>query len=87
MLFRSVVDATVASGSVVAAIRGGGGDIVEEVRVFDRFVGVPLAPGKASLAYAVTFRAADRTLTDADVQLTFDRVLHALVREHGAEQR
>jgi phenylalanyl-tRNA synthetase beta subunit len=35
----------------------------------------------------LTFQAADRTLTDSDVQTSFDVILGALVREHGAVQR
>jgi phenylalanyl-tRNA synthetase beta subunit len=35
----------------------------------------------------LTFQAPDRTLTDAEVQQTFDTILAALVREHDAVQR
>ena len=40
-----------------------------------------------SLSVRLTFQAADRTLTDAEVQQSFDTILAALVREHGAVQR
>jgi phenylalanyl-tRNA synthetase beta subunit len=39
------------------------------------------------LSVRLTFQATDRTLTDAEVQRTFDTILAALVREHAAVQR
>jgi phenylalanyl-tRNA synthetase beta subunit len=35
----------------------------------------------------LTFQSDERTLTDAEVQKSFDAILAALVREHGAIQR
>jgi phenylalanyl-tRNA synthetase beta subunit len=43
--------------------------------------------GSISLSVRLTFQAADRTLTDADVQASFDTILAALVATHGATQR
>jgi phenylalanyl-tRNA synthetase beta subunit len=45
-----------------------------------------VADGKVSLSLRLTFQA-DRTLTDAEVQASFDTIMAALVREHGAVQR
>ena len=57
------------------------------IAFFDRYQGKGVAAGAVSLSVRLTFQAADRTLTDADVQLSFDRILDALVREHNAVQR
>ena len=57
------------------------------IAFFDRYQGKGVAAGAVSLSVRLTFQAADRTLTDADVQLSFDRILEALVREHNAVQR
>jgi len=57
------------------------------VREFDRYQGKGVPEGKVSLALRLTFRAADRTLTDGEVQAAMDAVLAALVSEHGAVQR
>ncbi len=57
------------------------------VAFFDRYVGTGVAAGSVSVSVRLTFQAADRTLTDADVQQAFDTILAALVREHGARQR
>jgi phenylalanyl-tRNA synthetase beta subunit len=43
--------------------------------------------GAVSLSVRLTFQAADRTLTDAEVQHSVDTILAALVREHAAVQR
>jgi phenylalanyl-tRNA synthetase beta chain len=57
------------------------------VSFFDRYRGKGVAEGSVSLSVRLTFQAPDRTLTDADVQHSFDTILAALVREHGAVQR
>jgi phenylalanyl-tRNA synthetase beta chain len=57
------------------------------IAFFDRYKGKGVPDGSVSLSVRLTFQAADRTLTDAEVQQTFDRILAALVREHGAVQR
>ncbi len=51
---------------------------------FDRYQGKGVPDGSVSLSVRLTFQAADRTLTDADVQQSVDTILAALVREHGA---
>ena len=48
-----------------------GPQVVEAVRLFDRYVGAPVPDGKVSLAYAVDYRHPDRTLTDREVSEAF----------------
>jgi len=57
------------------------------VSFFDRYKGKGVPDGSISVSVRLTFQAPDRTLTDAEVQQSFDRILDALVREHGALQR
>jgi len=57
------------------------------IRVFDRYQGKGVPDGSVSLSLRLTFQAADRTLTDAEVQRSFETILAALVREHQAVQR
>ena len=57
------------------------------ISFFDRYQGKGVPEGAVSLSVRLTFQAADRTLTDEDVQDRFDRILAALTREHGAKQR
>jgi phenylalanyl-tRNA synthetase beta chain len=55
--------------------------------VFDRYQGTGVPSGAVSLSVRLTFQAAERTLTDAEVQQSVDTILAALVREHAAVQR
>lgn len=59
-----VVDASVPASAVEEALRSGGGDLLEDVRLFDVYTGAQLGAGRKSLAYALSFRADDRTLTE-----------------------
>jgi phenylalanyl-tRNA synthetase beta chain len=54
---------------------------------FDRYQGKGVPDGSVSLSVRLTFQSDERTLTDAEVQTSFDTILAALVREHGAIQR
>ncbi|GAA1561508.1 phenylalanine--tRNA ligase subunit beta [Streptomyces globosus] len=58
-----IVDASVPAADVEAALRKGAGELLESLRLFDVFTGEQVGEGKKSLAYALRFRAADRTLT------------------------
>ena len=57
------------------------------IAFFDRYQGKGVPSGSVSLSLRLTFQAADRTLTDAEVQQSFETILAALVREHHAVQR
>jgi phenylalanyl-tRNA synthetase beta chain len=57
------------------------------VAFFDRYQGKGVPEGTVSISVRLTFQAADRTLTDAEVQQSVERILTALVHEHGAVQR
>jgi phenylalanyl-tRNA synthetase beta chain len=57
------------------------------VAFFDRYQGKGVPEGSISISIRLTFQAPDRTLTDSEVQTSFDTILTALVREHGAVQR
>ena len=62
-----VVEAGVPAADVEAALREGAGELLESLRLFDVFTGPQVGQGRRSLAYALRFRAPDRTLTDVDV--------------------
>ena len=60
-----IVGADVTAAQVEVALRAGAGDLLESITLFDRYD--KLGDGKISLAFTLTFRAEDRTLTGAEV--------------------
>ena len=82
-----VVDAEVTAESVAAALRGGAGELLESVRLFDVYVGPQIGEGKKSLAYALRFRASDRTLTEAETSAARNAAVTAAAQATGAVQR
>ena len=62
-----VVPEDVPAARVEAAVREGGGDLLESLRVFDLYRGEQVGAGRKSLALRLEFRAPDRTLTDEEV--------------------
>jgi phenylalanyl-tRNA synthetase beta chain len=82
-----VVDEMVPAGEVEAALRSGAGELLERIRLFDVYTGDPVPPGKKSLAFALRFRAPDRTLTEAETGAARDAAVAAAAERVGAEQR
>ena len=77
-----IVDESVTAEQIVAEIRTAGGALLYGIRLFDLYVGESIPAGKKSLAYALTYLADDRTLTDKEVDKTHrkieDRLQHVL---------
>jgi phenylalanyl-tRNA synthetase beta chain len=63
-----VVPAEVSAAQVRTAVLAGGGELLHEADVFDLYEGEQLGEGRKSLALSLEFRAADRTLTDEEVE-------------------
>ncbi|HET6165573.1 MAG TPA: phenylalanine--tRNA ligase subunit beta, partial [Marmoricola sp.] len=82
-----VVDATVPSSEVERALRAGAGELLESIRLFDVFTGPQIGDGKKSLAFALRFRAPDRTLTEAETGAARDAAVAAASSAVGAVQR
>jgi len=82
-----VVAADLPAARVRGTIHASAPATLVAVREFDRYQGKSLPEGKVSLSLRLTFRAAERTLTDAEVQGATDAILAALAAEHGATLR
>ena len=82
-----VVDRSVPAAAVRDALVGGGGELLEEVRLFDVYEGDQVGEGRRSLAYRLTFRSAERTLTTDEVSALRDAAVAAAAAAHGAVQR
>jgi phenylalanyl-tRNA synthetase beta chain len=82
-----VVDADVPAARVLEVVRDAGGELLARAAVFDVYRGEQIAEGRTSLAIALTFRARDRTLADADVAPVRERIVARLADELGGELR
>ncbi|PKQ29790.1 MAG: hypothetical protein CVT60_03595 [Actinobacteria bacterium HGW-Actinobacteria-10] len=82
-----VVDEAVTVERVSQAITSAGGKLLEGARLFDVYRGKGVDDGRKSLAFALTYRAPDRTLTDEDVAPQHERLLRKVADAVGAELR
>jgi phenylalanyl-tRNA synthetase beta chain len=82
-----LVDDALPAATLRDAVRAAAPATLVRVREFDRYQGKGVPDGRVSLSYRLTFQAADRTLTDAEVQRAMDEILQSLGRAHGAVQR
>ncbi|HLN78785.1 MAG TPA: phenylalanine--tRNA ligase subunit beta [Nocardioidaceae bacterium] len=82
-----VVDADIPAAAVAATLREGAGTLLESVRLFDVYTGAQIGEGKKSLAFAMRFRAPDRTLTDAEVAEAREAAVALAAERHGAVHR
>jgi phenylalanyl-tRNA synthetase beta chain len=82
-----VVDSSVPAAELVDVIRSGGGELLEDVRLFDVYAGQQLDTGKKSLALALRFRAVDRTLKQEEATVARDAAIAAAKERLGATLR
>ena len=68
------------------AIKEGAGKILEKVELFDIFEGVQVGIGKKSVAFSLTLRSPERTLTDSEADSAVSKALEAL-KQIGAQIR
>lgn len=62
-------------------------DIIEGYKLFDVYKGKQVKEGFKSVAYSISFRASDRTLTDAEVNEVMDNIINELKKQLRAELR
>jgi phenylalanyl-tRNA synthetase beta chain len=82
-----VVDEEVPAAAVDAALREGAGDLLESLRLFDVYTGASVPAGAKSLAYALTLRASDRTLTGDEANAVRDAAAAFAAARTGAVVR
>src|SRR5438445_6029 len=82
-----VVEETVAAGALLATIKESAGDLLELVRAFDEYRGAQVPEGHKSVAFTLTFRSSERTLTDAEVDRVMSEIKVALEKRHRARFR
>jgi phenylalanyl-tRNA synthetase beta chain len=82
-----VVDAQVPAAEVSDALRSGSGALLEDLSLFDVYTGKQVGDGKRSLAYALRFRAPDRTLTREEATTARDAAVAVATERLGAALR
>lgn len=79
-----VVGEEVEAATLQAVIEAAAGDLLESARAFDEYHGPQVPPGRKSVAFSLSFRSPERTLTDAEVEARLERVRQALRERFGA---
>ena len=82
-----VIDERLPAEKVRGTIRRNAPATLVDVREFDRYQGAGVPQGSVSLSLRLTFRHAERTLTDSEVQQAVEAIVSALTAEHGVKLR
>ncbi|MDR7300328.1 phenylalanine--tRNA ligase subunit beta [Haloactinomyces albus] len=82
-----VVDSAVPASELAEVVRSGGGALLEDVRLFDVYTGDRVGEGKKSLAFALRFRAGDRTLKQEEAIEARDAAVDAAKKHFDAALR
>ncbi len=82
-----VVAQDVPAADVLAALREGAGELLEDAALFDVYAGKGIEEGHKSLAFSLRFRAEDRTLTAEEASAARDAAVAVAHARHGAVQR
>ncbi|WP_299613162.1 phenylalanine--tRNA ligase subunit beta [uncultured Tateyamaria sp.] len=85
--FAFVVDAEVEALTLVNAAMGADKALIEDVRIFDEFIGGSLGEGKKSLALTVRLQPKDATLKDADIEAVAQKVVEKVTKATGGSLR
>lgn len=82
-----IVDKEVESKTMEDVIYGSKVRYLDELTVFDVYEGEPISAGKKSLAYRLKFQAPDKSLTDEEVNLLYEKILNHLSKKMRVELR
>ena len=82
-----VCDKSIPVAKLIDCISKAGGKYLKGCSLFDIYTGSHIADGKKSVAFSLTLRADDQTLTDDHAEETMKAVLDALERDFGASMR
>ncbi len=85
--FAFVVDADVEALTLVNAAAGADKALIEDVRVFDEFIGGSLGEGKKSLAVTVRLQPTDTTLKEADIEAVSQKIVEKVEKATGGTLR
>ena len=84
---NTFVDEDIEVGQIEKIIARKGKKILEDIKLFDVYRHEKIGKDKKSVAYALTFRSKDRTLTDDEINETMDGIIKELENSLKAELR
>ncbi len=82
-----IVEERVPAGEIIEFIRSHGGTLVEGIKIFDVYQGPQVPANKKSLAFAITYRSLEKTLTDEEVTQVHERIQKELASAFDATLR
>jgi phenylalanyl-tRNA synthetase beta chain len=82
-----VVDEDITAGQIEEIIRNKGGKTIEDVKLFDIYRGSQIEKGYKSMAYAITYRSDEKTLTEEEIAKVHNKILNSLANQVGASLR
>jgi len=82
-----LVDKAVPVADIEAIMVKASGNLLDTIKLFDVYEGSQIPEGKKSVAYAISFRAADRNLTNEEINVVFEKILKKLESGLGAQLR
>ncbi|KIC34012.1 phenylalanine--tRNA ligase subunit beta [Leisingera sp. ANG-S5] len=85
--FAFVVDDSVEALTLVNAAAGADKALIEDVRVFDEFIGGSLGEGKKSLAITVRLQPSDQTLKEKDIEAVSEKIIAKVTKATGGTLR
>jgi phenylalanyl-tRNA synthetase beta chain len=85
--FAIVVEREFPSQEILSWIKNRGEALIQDAAVFDEYLGSPIPEGKKSLAYRISYRADDRTLTDTEVNTVHQNLVDQVAKLFGAQIR
>ena len=69
---------------VISSIKQGGGKLLSRVEVFDYYEGDKIENNKKSIAYNLYFESNEKTLSDEEINPSFDKIIELVVKRHNA---
>ena len=85
LAFFAPLDVSVSE--LIKVMKRSGGMLLEEIELFDDYRGQNVPENNRSLAFSLSYRASDRTLTDTEVDPVHDKIRQALVKQFGVNLR
>ncbi len=82
-----IVDKGLEVQKIENCIKAGANDIVESINLFDVFTGEQVGEGNKSVAYNITFRSSERTLTEEEINSVMQNILESLEKGLGINLR